>query len=700
MNPGMNRTNLADKICEIYSFVDSKGVKQRAGCLKSLRELEARGEFRLPEAEQRGGTGKNPRRLEEAVPDAEGVPGAAGEVEGLRLVYVQRQEEMRIWNEMMIREHLLEAGPLVGRQVRYLIGSEYGWLGGLGFGAAALHLRDRDLWIGWDLETRRKYLDRVVGLSRFLIRPSVRCHNLASRVLGMSMEEFPRDFERRYGFRPWLVETFVDTSQFSGTSFRAANWELVGQTQGRGRQDRGHVRHAKTIKDIYVYRLKKTFRMEMGVSSEYRYEEKRGSLETREGVETEQWAESEFGDAPLGDERLSRRLVASAAEMGKQPGRPFSAALKGDWPSVKGYYRLIEKPDDSEVTMENILQPHRERTMSRMKAEETVLCIQDGTDLDYSGMVECEGLGPIGSNQTGTKSKGLHLHTTMAITTKGVPLGILKEECDAPQWRLDQGDDRHRNSVPIEEKKSFLWIKGLRDCMQVAKEMTQTKIVCVMDREADNFEVFHEQRETPAVHVLVRAKHDRCTTEDVKLFEAVRKTQVRSRLRVNVQRQSARPKKGNRKELPKRPGREAELCVRYRRIEFRNGLHKDKEAIAVWVIHVLEENTPAGVEAIEWFLLTTVDISSAEDAERCIKWYCLRWRIEDWHRVLKSGCKIEDIAHRTADRLKRAIAINSVIAWRIMLMTLLGRETPDLPAEVLFSDIEIEVLNSFAKKKA
>ena len=87
------------------------------------------------------------------------------------------------------------------------------------------------------------------------------------------------------------------------------------------------------------------------------------------------------------------------------------------------------------------------------------------------------------------------------------------------------------------------------------------------------------------------------------------------------------------------------------------------------------------MEAIEWFLLTTMKIESVEDAERCLRWYCLRWRIEDWHRVFKSGCRIEDAAHKTAERLKRAIAINLVIAWRIMLMTLLGRETPELPAE-------------------
>ena len=116
------------------------------------------------------------------------------------------------------------------------------------------------------------------------------------------------------------------------------------------------------------------------------------------------------------------------------------------------------------------------------------------------------------------------------------------------------------------------------------------------------------------------------------------------------------------------------------------------------MVHALEEHPPAGAEPVEWFLLTTLLLSSAEDAERCLRWYCLRWRIEDWHRVLKSGCGIEDLAHHSAERLRRAIAINLVIAWRIMLMTLLGREVPQLPAEILFSDIELRTLRAYAKK--
>ncbi len=121
--------------------------------------------------------------------------------------------------------------------------------------------------------------------------------------------------------------------------------------------------------------------------------------------------------------------------------------------------------------------------------------------------------------------------------------------------------------------------------------------------------------------------------------------------------------------------------------------------MTLWAIHICEQSPPPNEKPIEWFLLTTCDITDDTQAQQCIRWYTLRWRIEDWHRVLKSGCRIEALAHQTAERLKRAIAINLVIAWRIMLMTLLGRACPELPAEVLFSDLEVSVLRAYALKK-
>ncbi len=688
-----SRTELAEFVCEQFGFQDPRGQNQLSGCLKGLRELEAKGWFQLPPPETQKGR-PSPRRLSEPVPAAQGVAEEVGEVDGLELILVEKESQMRIWNELMIREHPQGAGPLVGRQVRYLIGSGHGWLGAFGFAAPALQLADRDRWIGWDAEQRRAHLHAVVGLSRFLIRPSVQCRNLASRLLSMSLERLVEDFQRRYHYRPWLVESFVDTSRFSGACYRAANWILVGQSQGRGRQDR-YSKHEKTIKDIYVYPLERDFRDRLGLAKGAGL----GPLGPADGVDGNNWAKQEFGDAPLGDARLSGRLVEIAQSKAEKPGRAFTGVAEGDWPAVKAYYRFIDHADEEAVTMGHILEPHRERTIQRMKGQRTVLCIQDGSDLDYTSLAQCEDLGVIGTNQTGAQSRGLHLHSTLAVAPNGLPLGVLRAACVAPQLKSPD-EKRPSYAIPIEEKDTFCWIEGLRDTMDLAAQMPQTRLINVCDREADFFELFEEQRRNPCVDLLVRANHNRVITDEpFKLFEAVRQAPLQTKVQVHVPRQSARPKLSKKKAKPKRPSRQAELEVRYQRIQLRpSKYYSGKDPIDIWVIHAVESAPPEGAQPVEWFLLTTVDIRSAEDAVQCLRWYCLRWRIEDFHRVLKSGCGVEQIAHETAERIRRAIAINLVIAWRIMLMTLLGRETPELPPEVLFSDIELQVLRAYAKK--
>lgn len=690
------RCAIAERVCRHFAFFNALGNPQKSGCLKALRELDRAGRLQLPEA-RRQCPQAGPRRRTEPVEEPRDVPSAAGQVQQLQLIRVESDTEVRIWNELMIQEHPRRAGPLVGAQIRYLIGSEQGWLGGLGFSASALQLKARDQWIGWDAPTRQQQLHRVINLSRFLIRPCVRCHNLASQVLGMSLRRVADDFELRYGYRPWLVESFVEKSRYSGTCYQASNWIEVGQTQGRGRQDRAH-QHAETVKAIYLYPLENNFRNRMGIERPVRE-----AREMTQGLESDQWAHNEFGGARLGDERLSKRLVESARIQAEMPGEAFSGAGQGNWPLVKGYYRMIEKPDDAAITMDAILAPHRERTLQRMMTQHTVLCIQDGTDLNYNSLAQCQGLGVIGTNQTSAQSRGLHLHSTLVVTTDGLPLGLLGAQCEAPQGQKEEPEEEEEKACsrtkPLEERKTFCWIESLRDSNALAAEMPSTRQVCVMDREADFFELFNEPRHQQ-VELLVRAKHDRRTEGQYKLFETLRRSEVRGTLTIQIPRQSARPKLSKQKARPHRSERTAQVALRYQEVELSPpSEHKDKAPVKLWVVHLHEETPPPGEIPLEWFLLTTIAVTRNWIAEECIRWYRLRWRIEDWHRVLKSGCGTEKLAYRTAERLKRGIAINMVIAWRIMLMTLLGRECPELPAEVLFSDIEIEVLSAHAVKK-
>jgi hypothetical protein len=691
--PSWHRTALADRLCEEYEFFDPARRPQRSTCLKALRTLAGRGHFELPPP-RTSTAPPQPRRLGHAVPPPEGVPQSVGDVRGLTLVRVETEEQRRIWNELFVREHPRGAGPLVGRQLHYLVHSAHGWLGGLAFAAAALQLQARDRWIGWEVEERRAHLDRVVGLSRFLIRPMVHCHNLASHVLGLTLARLPEDFEARYGYVPWLVETFVDTSQVAGTCFQATNWTRVGTTRGRGRQDRDR-EQAESVKDIYVYPLVQGFRERMGIP----LRRGRGPLPLGTGLDGEEWAEQEFGGAPLGDRRWSRRLVESARVQAQNPLEPFTDAAQGDRALVKGYYRFIDQPDDSALTVDNILLPHREQTLRRMQAEATVLCIQDGTDLNFDGLADCEGLGVIGSNQTEATTRGLHLHSTLAVNEEGVPLGVLRLQFDAPTARPPE-DTRPSYEIPIEEKDTYAWLLGLRDLRSAAATMPHTRVVSVMDRGADLFELFDEWRSDPSVDLLVRAQHNRGTTGDEKLFDAVRASEPHLKMDLLIGRKSARPKRSKQKAQPARKARAATVMLRYQKIELTPPFyHRDKAPVSLSIIHVGEEDPPPGVTPVQWFLLTTLELRSPEQALRCVEWYCLRWRIEDWHRVLKSGCEIEELGHDSAERLGRAVAIHAVIAWRVMLMTLLGRTDPGLPPDVLFSDLELQVLDAYAQRR-
>ena len=416
----------------------------------------------------------------------------------------------------------------------------------------------------------------------------------------------------------------------------------------------------------------------------------------------------EFGGAPLGDARLSARLVASARHLGQAPMRAITGATQGVRALVKGHYRLIDQPADSAVTVANILRPHREHTLRRMAAHEMVLCIQDGSVLNFTRRSRTEGLGVTGSNQTGAVARGLHLHTTLAVNSEGVPLGILRAGFDAPQ-PADQeapGEPQSKTRKAREDRKSYRWIEGLRDCAQAAAQLPDTRVVCTMDREADFIDLFVERRErAPQVELLVRAKVDRVLCKERttagdqlthRLFDTLRNAPAGGRCRVEVKRQSARVKASKQARKPMRRARIAELTLRYQPVALPC---PGAEPVQMWMVHAREQQPPAAVEPLEWFLLTTLPVANVTDARQVLHWYTLRWRIEDYFRVLKSGCKVEELQHHTAERLQRAIAIKMVVGWRIQLMVRLGREVPDLPAELLFSDAELRVLGVFAKSR-
>jgi hypothetical protein len=160
----------------------------------------------------------------------------------------------RIWNRLIVREHPLGRRPLVGAQLRYLVECEAGIVGAFGFGPPAFHLECRDQRIGWSLQARQQNRGKVIGLSRFLIRSELRVRNLASQCYGLVLRQVGGDWQARYGVKPVLVETYVDRVRHQGRSLAAANWRRLGQSKGRGRDDRRR-QHPQSLKDVWVYEL-------------------------------------------------------------------------------------------------------------------------------------------------------------------------------------------------------------------------------------------------------------------------------------------------------------------------------------------------------------------------------------------------------------------------------------------------------------
>ena len=671
-----SRRALGRRVCAKFAFRDRLGRPQMASCLKALNVLAERSDrIVLPPPARAVARGGQPHLLAAGVALAAEVPPRLQQVRDLRVEPVTRRDDRRIWNTLVANEHRQGMTTFAGAQMRYLVSSAHGWLGALGFAAAALRLAPRERWIGWSDAQRQAHLERVVGLSRFLIRGG--CRNLASHVLGRVLRRLAGDFAARYGYRPWLVETFVAEDE-TGASLRAANFVPVGRTAGRGRGDRDN-RRAAGRKTVLMFALRRGWRTKLGVQRV----EHAPRLEPGEGLASAGWAEQEFGGAELGDKRLTARLVRSAALLAENPGRAISAGGRRD-AAVNGYYRLIEHPTKKGVNVKRILAPHRRRTVERMRAQKEVLCIQDGSDLRYATRPGCEGLEVIGRNQTTSKTKGLHLHLTLAVTGQGLPLGVLRCGFGTPP--------KARGG------KSQRWIDGYRDIVKAARSLTRrTRLVAVMDREADFFGLFDEQRSRGRVEILVRARHNR-VMGGARLFAFLAGGEADGRLQVPVEGLVARPKSSRKKRRPARKKRVADCDLRYRRVTLPATV-KGRRPVSLWGVHIVEVGPPEGEKPVEWHLLTSLEVGSAEEAARVVERYLQRWRVEDFFRVLKSGCRVERMAFRSAERLQRGIAINSVIAWRLMALTLVGRQLPGCDADLMYTEQELEFLADWALER-
>lgn len=658
--PTLSRRALAHRLCQWLDWYDATGRPKAMSARVALGKLARAGRIELPPAQQQ-------------VPATRPVDGTLGEADPLAMdlkalgpvevIGVPKGDRAlnRVWRGLMERYHPLGAGPLCGAQWRYLVAGAPGWLGALSFSAPAWRVAARDRFIGWDEATRRAHLSQVVANSRFLLLPQVQVPHLASQVLGRCLRRLASDWQARYGLRPALVETYVDTSRYRGTCYRASNWQYVGDTQGRGRQDRHHA-GARSVKAVYVYPLGTDWRARLGGQAP--------------APVASDWADEEFGHVALGDRRLNRRLRTLARDVYAQPQAQLPQAC-GTRAKTKAAYRLLDQPQSR---LQTLLSAHYDATARRAAAQPLVLAVQDSTSLNYTAHPATEQLGPLNTRADG--SIGLWLHDSLAVTPEGVPLGVI----DAQLWARDpaaQGQRATRHQRPLAAKESHKWLVGYQAASDLARQCPQTTVVSVGDREADVYELFVAATgQGDGAQLLVRAERTRrMTAEHGSLWAYMAAQPLAGTQTLHV------PRRGN------QAARQAEMSVRFAPVTLKAPQRKQAgEPVSLWAVWTREESPPPGCKPLEWMLLTTVAVESLEQACERLAWYAKRWQIEVYHRTLKSGCRIEERQLGHAQRIEACLAVDLVVAWRIFHLAHLGRQTPDVPCTVYFEPEQWQAL--------
>jgi hypothetical protein len=399
--------------------------------------------------------------------------------------------------------------------------------------------------------------------------------------------------------------------------------------------------------------------------------------------ENADWNETEFEGIKLGDKRLNGRAIKLLGQLSAQPQAFINQACE-DWAATKAAYRFF---DNEEVKPEAILSPHHERVRERMQGQGVVLAIQDTTELDYSAHPKTKGLGPIGNKCEGVQ--GLLLHTTLAVTAKGLPLGLLTQQIWARELQPRQQEYEHK-ATAIEDKESAKWLNALKLTIESAPREVQ--IVTVCDREADIFEFLLTAAQEGASYVVRAAQDRRLMVDGETLWQNLKQSPVAGHLSVEVAQKK------------KEPARTAQVVVRYARVEVRPPQRLKKirmepwEPVSVWAVYVTEDNPPPGVTPLEWMLLTNVEVADFEAAVERIEWYVLRWLIEIYFKILKSGCRVEQALLATGERLKRYLPLMSVVAWRLFWLTYINRQDSEASCRSILTEDEWQALYCTVKK--
>ena len=402
----------------------------------------------------------------------------------------------------------------------------------------------------------------------------------------------------------------------------------------------------------------------------------------------EHWSEREVDQSAFKDARLGRRFGELLKQIGDGMGESIPYACQ-DWANTKAAYRFLanERVDEADI-----LSGHLAATRARYDdCDGPILLIQDTTEFSYK-RADPKAIGKTkvvhgGRDRLGRLRDitlcGMLMHSSLAVTTDGLPLGLAAVKFwTRKKFKGTTALQRKINPtrVPIEKKESIRWLENLKqsiDCLGQPE-----RCIHVGDRESDIYELYCLTRDLGA-HFLVRACVDRLAGDGGHTIAAeMEETNVRGLHHIEV-----RNDKG---EMTK-----VSLEIKFKRITVLPPIGKQKRypSLDLTVIHASERGAPKGRGPIEWKLITDMPVRDRADAIEKIDWYAMRWKIEVFHKILKSGCKAEESKLRTADRLANLMAVFCILSWRVLWLTMLNRTMPEAPPKTAFTETEIALLD-------
>lgn len=415
-----------------------------------------------------------------------------------------------------------------------------------------------------------------------------------------------------------------------------------------------------------------------------------------------QWAKTETTGTDCGDARLNKRLVTLLTALGQAPSASIPEACNGSHAEIAAAYRFFDNPA---TTPQCILAAHVDQSLERMEGHASVLLVQDTTEVDMSQpQRRIHGAGPLDDSPR----QGALLHLMHAFSSEGTPLGsvwhkiIVRDERPAPDATRARKSRSQRQNIPIEQKESVRWIEGLAAANAMALARPQLRLICVADSEADIYEYLshvprHDAQELGgacAAHWIVRACQDRALlghgegSQPLTIWDVCEQAPVLWQKALHV-----RGRKGKvacDKRARRQPRLDRDIIVAARavaqvtlRAPYRKG--RRLQAVKLNAVLVREVDPPEGETAVEWLLLTSLPVRSAEQVRQVVEAYSQRFMIEVFFHTLKSGCRIEERRFESAERHLSHLAVALIIAWRVLWLSQISRHEPEMDAAEVFT---------------